>query len=75
MTISQINAFGSYPYGIWSAHENRDLSRAAAEQYFILQSLAESKPTAPVRPQRSPLRRTLATALGRSKGKIAQHAP
>lgn len=34
--------FGS---GFWSAIEDRDVSRAAAERYFLLQSLPEPGPT------------------------------
>jgi len=34
-----------YGSGFWSAIEDRDVSRAAAERYFLLQSLPEPRRT------------------------------
>ena len=51
--------YGSHAFGLYLAHEDRDRSRAAAERYFLLQSLPERRPA--VRsPKRSVLRRLLA---------------
>lgn len=49
-------------YSIWSAQDDRDLSRAAAERYFLLQAAAERRSSSP---PRSRLRRLL-TATGPS---------
>ena len=51
--------YGSHTFGVFIAHEDRDRSRAAAERYFLLQSLPERRPAAQG-PKRSGLRRLLA---------------
>ena len=53
------DTYGSHAFGVYVAYEDRDRSRAAAERYFLLQSLPERRPA--VRsPKRSVLRRLLA---------------
>lgn len=67
------HSHGSYPYrsatyGTWDAKEDRDLSRAAAERYLMLQALPEPQPASSYGRVRSGLRRLIALSAPRVTG-------
>ena len=57
-TNHEFDKYATHTFGVFTANEDRDRSRAAAERYFLMASLPERPATQPR--NRSGLRRLLA---------------